>query len=215
MLKGVEKRHAFLLLAGSLLFVQLSYFLTVSALPLYLHQVGTPVARVGLDVGIGSVVALVLTLIVGPLLNRRGPRLFLALGSAAFIAAAVLMLAFGHEGPTVVGRLLQGAGSALVVPNAYAAVPLMAPKRVGSAIGITGTIGNVPLAIGPALGLARYRRGGPGYLFWPAIGLGLLGLAFSVALRLPRPANVGQQTLSLGFDLRWTGPLIANGLQGV
>jgi hypothetical protein len=91
----------------------------------------------------------------------------------------------------------------------------MAPKRLGSAIGIIGTIGNVPLAIGPALGLALYGHGGPGYLFWPAIVLGLLGLAFSVALRLPRPANVGQQTLSLGFDLRWTGPLIANGLQGV
>lgn len=47
---GVKQRTPFLLLAGSLLFVHLSYFLTVSALPLYLHRVGAPEARVGIDI---------------------------------------------------------------------------------------------------------------------------------------------------------------------
>ena len=194
---------------------QLSYFLTISALPLYLQHVGAPVARIGIDIGIGSVVALSLTLLVGPLLNRVGTRVFLALGAVIYVVACALMLAIQLEGSIVVGRVLQGAGSALVVPSVYAAIPLIAAKKMSSAIGIVGTISNLPLAVGPALGLALCTHGGPAYLFIPAIVLGMMGLGLALALRLPRPRVAAQSALRLGFDSRWTGPLIANGLQGV
>ncbi len=200
-----------------MLSAQLSFYLTGSALPLYLRHSGAPVARIGLDVGSGSIAGLMLTLAVGPLLNRRGVRLFMVAGACLYACAGAVMLAFPVEIAITAGKLLQGMGAALVTPSVYAAVPLLAPRATGIAMGLVTTLGSAPLAIGPALGLVLYAHGGPVWLLLPTILLGAGSAIVSWLLRMPKADEVTPPAPSPGFgyDRRWTPALTANMLNGV
>jgi len=167
-----------------------------------------------LDVGAGSIAALVVTLGAGPLLNRRGSRPFLIGGSALYACAGCLMLLMPNEAAMVAARVIQGAGAAVVVPSAYAAIPALTSRRQGSAIGLMSTLGSLPLAIGPPLGLALYQSGGAKAFLLPVIAAGVAGALAGAALRLPqRPAS--EPPSGLGFDRRWSVSLTANLLNGV
>jgi MFS family permease len=215
-------------IAASVLFGQLGYFLTVSALPLYLRHVGAPAERVGLEIGAGSLASLVMTVIAGPLISGKSPRPFLMSGSVAYIVAAAVMLAFPSEAAITVGRLLQGVGNAVIVPAAYAAVPLLTRQRTGRAMGVMSMVGSLALAVGPAAGLALYSHGGAAWLLFPAMAVGAIGLAVGVALRMPASATdasvgptrdivdkPGRWKALLVFDRDWTLPLLATGLNGI
>lgn len=202
-------------MAASVLFGQLSYFLTASALSLYLHHHGAPEARVGLDVGIGSVAALLCSVVAGPLLNRKGPRTFLMAGSGLYILAALVMLTLPFEASITAGRILQGVGLAIVGPAASAAVPLLAPARIGSAVGIMTTVSSVPLAVGPAVGLVLYTQGGPLWLFIPTMAIGLIGVGIGAALSMPAEPHAPEPASGFGYDRRWTAGLVANCINGI
>jgi MFS family permease len=211
------------LIASTLLFAQLAFFLPASALPLYLHNVGAPTYRIGLDVGAGSVASLLLTLAAAPILNRGLTRHLLMTGASLYLLAGFVMLILPFEASLVAGRILQGAGSALVGPSAYAAIPLLAPRRPGSAMGIISSVGSAPLAIGPAIGLLLYSQYGSPWLFIPTMAMGALGALIALALKMPIPNPVERDKLrerqrlwrATGFRRRWTAPLIANIANGV
>lgn len=222
---GIDHPGSFSAIAASVLFGQLGYFLTVSALPLYLRHVGAPAERVGLEIGAGSLASLVMTVIAGPMISGRSPRLFLIFGSVAYIVAAAVMLAFPSEAAITAGRLLQGIGTAVIIPAAYAAVPLLTRERTGRAMGVMSMVGSLALAVGPAAGLALYSHGGATWLLLPAMAVGAIGLAIGVALGMPtRPveeASVGASRddadgsgrwkALLVFDRAWTLPLLPPG----
>src|SRR5579884_1035748 len=109
--------RTFILVGVVLMVSQIGFYLTSAALPLYLHDLGAAQARIGLEVGVGNLTSLALTLVVGPFLNRYGSRLFLQIGAAAFLVAALGMLAFRDEWTVTAFRALQGVGNACVMPS--------------------------------------------------------------------------------------------------
>jgi MFS family permease len=136
-------------------------------------------------------------------------------GAGCYLAAAALMLLFPYEITVTGARIVQGMGLALLGPGAFAAVPALAPRAVGSAMGVVTTVSSAQLAIGPAAGLALYNHGGAVLWLVPAMAVGLLGLAAAWLVKLPPIQAHDHPGRWFRFDRRWSAPLAANGLNGV
>jgi MFS family permease len=202
--------RAFAPVAAALLLAQGSLAPVAAALPLYLADRGAAPARIGTEVGAASLVALGGALLVGPAINRLGPPRLLRAGLGCCLLAALGLLALPGEAAAVACRALQGGGAALVLPSALTLAPRLAPLRAGAALGATGALNNLAMALGPPLGLWLYARGGAGGLFLPAAGCAALGLAVGCLLpRWPRPAAPAR---GFGYDRGWTAVLVANAL---
>jgi MFS family permease len=185
----------------------LSLYLFSAALPLYLYRyLGYSLESVGVLVGLASVVQVVATLAVGPLVDRRGARLAMRLGAGSYVLAAALFLVSAWLPAIALARVLQGIGIALVLPAVFSVVPVLVSKGFqGAALGAIGAFNNVSLAAGPPLGLWLLGLS-PTILFLTA--LVAAGLAIAVSLLL----NVGLAATAPGRLLKyrasWT-PLYA------
>ncbi|GAC1445433.1 MAG: MFS transporter [Chloroflexota bacterium] len=196
-----EKQHVdwrtFTLVGLILGITQLGFFLTAAALPLYLHDHGAPQNRVGLDVGAGNISSVVALLLLGPLMDRFGPRRFLQLGGIVYIMSSVGMLIFPHEIPITGFRVLQGVG-AVTIPSAMAIGIRMLSSRPGTALGSLGMVISLSLAIGPPVGLALYSSGGSVPLFVGAGSAGAIGLFLTLFVR----DVAGKEQPRTGFAFR-------------
>ncbi len=196
-----------MVLGASVLLSAFSINVFSGSLPLYLYRSrGFSVDAIGFLVGIAFVVQLVATLFVGPLVDRRGARLAIRLGSGCYLVAALLFLLSGTALSIGAARILQGLGFALVVPAAYTMVPnLVAPRFRGTAMGGFGAFINVALAAGPPSGLWLLRQS-PAALFIAAVVAAALGLALGWML------DQGQSPITRAelftYDVSWT-PLLA------
>jgi MFS family permease len=189
---------------------QVSTTLGVAALSLYLRTLGAPTSRIGFEVGASSVLAMVCTVGVGPLINRWGPKPLLLVGMGAYLVAAAGLLAIPTELAATCFRALQGVGVALVLPSALTLVPRLAPVRPGMAIGAVGSVSTLATAVGPPVGLWLYTHGGREALFLPAAGCAVLGIGLCALL--PGIGHSERARGGFGYERRWTRELLANAL---
>jgi MFS family permease len=203
----------FLLIGAVVVVSQLGYYLTAAALPLYLHDLGAAQGRIGTEVGLGNAASLLVTLALGPAINRYGARLFLRAGALFYLLAAVGMVAFEQEGPVTALRTLQGAGNALILPSSFTLVAAMMVSRQATALGAVGALNAISLAAGPPVGLILYGRLGAPGLFLPAALAAALGL-LSTAL-VPSAGRAKDAAPGFGFDRIWTPILFANALAAI
>jgi MFS family permease len=174
--------------AATVCFASFSLYLFSGTLPVYLYRdQGYSLQAVGLLVGVAFVVQLFATLLVGPLVDRRGARLALRIGPALYLAATVLFLITASPAAIGAARVFQGLGIALILPAAYAVIPaLVSPRRRGTALGAFGVVQNLALAVGPPIGLFLLSRGSS-LLFGVAAAASTLGLGVSFLLRVGSP----------------------------
>jgi MFS family permease len=145
------------------------------------------------------------TLLVGPMIDRKGARLALRIGPALYLAAAALFISSASPLAITAARVLQGLGIAMILPGAYAAVPTLIPPRFrGTALGAFGVFQNLALAVGPPLGLWLLQRG-PGILFSAAAAAAAVGVLLSLLLRVGRSA--GREGPVFTYRRAWT-PLL-------
>lgn len=193
-----------------LMVTQLGFFLTSAALPLYLHDLGAAESRIGLEVGLGNMTALLLTLVLGPAINRFGARVFLSLGASIYLVTSLAMLFVPHEAPVTFFRALQGIGTATIMPSAFTLGARVMPRRHGTSIAMLGALNTLMLAVGPPLGLSLYSSHGAIWLFLPAAAAAALGLISTIFIpaveREARPAS------GFGFDRIWIPSLLTNTL---
>lgn len=208
-----EKWRSLLLVGATLGITQLGYYLTASALPLYLRDLGAAQNRIGLEVGLGSIAGVLITLALGPALNRYGAHRFLRISAVLYLVAAAGMLVFHEELPVTAFRTLQGIGGALILPASMTLAARLVPRRQGTAMGAMGTLNALSLAAGPPIGLILYARYGGSGLFIPALLAAALGFA-SVFLVPVAPAG-HTSARGFGFDRDWTPLIIANGLAAI
>lgn len=133
------------------------------------------------------------TLVVGAgrLGDRLGRRRLLLAGIALFTAASALCGVAPTLGLLIAARAAQGLGAAVMMALTLAVVGDTVPKaRIGSAMGLLGTMSATGIALGPALGGVLIAAFG-----WPAIfflnlplGLAAFGLAWrSLPADRPQP----------------------------
>lgn len=202
-------RRTFVVAGLVVAITQFGFYLTSATLPLYLRDLGAAEGRIGLEVGAGNLVGVCITFALGPALNRYGPRPFITLGAALYLAAALAMLTVRAEAPVTFFRVLQGAGAAAIMPSASTLVTGLFPARPATALGLMSSLNSLALAGGPPLGLALYAAHGASGLFVPAALAAAFGLVATRLLPGGRPAH---RARGFGFDRAWIPLLVTLGL---
>jgi MFS family permease len=157
--------------------------------------VALPRMAAGLDAGIGAIewVSLTYVLVLVALLTPVGVladavgRKSLYVGGFAIFTVASAGCAVAPDLPVlVVCRAVQAVGAALLQANSIALIAgVVAPHRLGRAVGIQAAAQAVGLALGPVLGGALLALGSWRLLFVVNIPMGVLGCLTGAAL-LPR-----------------------------
>lgn len=143
------------------------------------------------------------TLVVGAgrLGDLAGRRRLLLAGLAIYSAAALACGLAPTLGWLVAARAVQGLGAALLVALALASVGEIAPPaRLGSALGLLGSMSAVGTALGPSLGGALTATVGWRAIFLVQVPLGVAA-SFLVRRHLPAPVR-RHDANAADFDLR-------------
>lgn len=177
--------------------------------------VGLPSIRSHFDVGVGEMTLLISVYLVAvaamqPVSGRLGD----AFGSVRMMMVGLLLLtaisavsALATNLPMLIlMRGLQGAATALVLPNAIAVLRKRTPSsRLGMVLGMNGAALSIAAATGPVIGGALLLAGDWRLLFLVNVPLSVLAIAF--LLRLSRDEGQGRSTLQI--DLPSLAALVA------
>ncbi len=198
-------------LAGAMLLSALGAGITNVGLPALAQAFGATFPQVQWVVLAYLLAVTVLVVPAGRLGDRFGHRRVLLGGIALFGAASGVGTLAPTLGWLVAARALQGAGAAVLVALTLALVAQAVPKaRVGSAMGLLGTVTALGTALGPALGGVLVAGFGWRALFWAPLPLVLLALVLVSRLPVERGATAPARRGSLGM-LR-DAPALAAGL---
>lgn len=151
------------------------------ALPAIRASTGAAAAEVQWVVNAYTLPLAALILLGGALGDHHGRRLWLMIGTALFGIASLICALSGSLDMLLVGRVLQGVGAALVLPNSLALLNgVYEGEARGQAIGTWAAAGAIAAAIAPLIGGWLVENVG-----WPSIfyiNLPLVVAAILVAL---------------------------------
>lgn len=175
-------------------------------LPVYLYQMGSSPAQIGLVAGLMRVSSLIARPVAGRLLDRFGRRPVIGVGTGVSILAILSLFLFPQFGGLFLFmRILQGIGMSLVDSGLGAVVADLSPPASRAQVFAMYTVWlTLPGGIMPAVGEAIARQVG----FLPLFGAAALGMAgfFLVFRRLPETMRPRQEGSSSGWGLSGTAP---------
>ena len=174
--------YFFLFMAVSLFFL----------FPVVLQRFGPAQSRIGIIMGVYSVVAIAIRPMFGRLIDLRGGRRFAVWGILLLILTTPLFHLVRDAGwlPFLL-RALTGLGWGVSMTATIAMCSDLAPvDRLAKSMGVIGVAGLVANAIGPLLAEELLRRSGPGALYNASVLFLLAALALVLASReICRPAE--------------------------
>ncbi len=186
-----------LVVASWLVFVaMLSSFTPTPLYPVYQEQWGTSATWVSVAFAAYAVGVLAVLLGLGGLSDRWGRRPTLALATAVIGLSAVVMGLAWSPAVVVVGRVLQGFGTALTTGAAAAALMELHPRGIQAGSALNTVALSVGCAIGPWLsGLLAQHSPLPTVAPYLFIGVLLMGPALILARMQPGPPASSQVAL--------------------
>jgi EmrB/QacA subfamily drug resistance transporter len=124
----------------------------------------------------------VLLLPAAALGDRFGRRRMFTVGLALFVAASTACALAPDPSALIVARAVQGAGAALVIPNALALVSAtFAAERRGAALGILQGVTGLAVVAGPVIGGAIAEGIDWEWIFWLNVPIGLAAIPLTLA----------------------------------
>lgn len=167
----------------------LSFYLLLSALPLYAREAGVSDGALDLVIGSFALASMLVRPWAGWASDRFGRRPLLLAGAALFVVAPVAYTVTVTVPALVLVRLLHGAGMGLFPTAASALVADAAPPaRRGELLGSFGAAANVAMAAGPGAGVALVERAG----FVPLFAASAVAAAGALALTAPVPESLAE-----------------------
>ena len=177
--------------------------------------VGLPAIRSHFDVGVGEMTLLISVYLVAvaamqPVSGRLGD----AFGSIRVMIAGLVLLiaisavsAFAFNLPMLIlMRGLQGAATALVLPNGIAVLRRRTPtERLGTVLGMNGAALSIAAATGPVIGGALLLAGDWRWLFLVNVPLSVVAILFLLRIR----PDEGQGRATLHIDVPSLAALVA------
>lgn len=161
-----------------------SFYLLLSALPVYATVRGVPDGAVGLIIGCFAFASMLVKPWAGWASDRFGRRPLLLAGSAIFAVAGLAYPWSGTAAALLAVRLLHGAGMGLYPTAASAVVAdVTPPSRRGEILGFFGAAANVAMALGPLAGMELAQRLGFTPLFVISAASATIALLVSATLR--------------------------------
>lgn len=179
-----------------------------------LLAVGLPAIRSHFDVGVGEMTLLISVYLVAvaamqPVSGRLGDAFgsirMMMLGLVLLIAISAVSALATNFPMLILMRGLQGAATALVLPNGIAVLRKRTPSaRLGTVLGMNGAALSIAAAVGPVVGGALLLAGDWRLLFLVNVPLSVLAIA--MLLRVTPDAGQGRATLHI--DLPSLGALV-------
>jgi len=124
----------------------------------------------------------VLLLPAAALGDRLGRRRMFTVGLGLFVAGSAACALAPDAGALIAARAVQGAGAALVIPNALALVSAaFAAERRGAALGILQGITGLAVVAGPVIGGAVAQGIAWEWIFWLNVPIGLAAIPLALA----------------------------------
>lgn len=208
-------------IALGLALAQGAFHLFIASLPIALHEAGKSDGEIGVIMGVAALIPLGTALVGGALIDHYGGRIVFICGSGAFLLAAALIGSgiASVEGPPILligARILHGVGISTVLPAALSLVPgLVSAERLGTALALVGTGGNISLALAPPFSLAVLDAGSIMAVGWVATAASFAAAAIVWGLPRPvRPAAEAEAARARRFRPAWrpswTGPLLVS-----
>lgn len=162
-----------------------------SVIPIFADQVVLADARViGFALTLAALTHVVLVVPAGKLVDRRGRR---ALGAPAFIvfAAIVAVLGLATTIPLfMIAMALYGIGTGLTSVTPPAVIgDITEPAKMGTAIGILNTAGDIGSVLGPLVSGLLAERLGYGWGFGASAGLLLVAGLWGLGMRETLPSR--------------------------
>jgi EmrB/QacA subfamily drug resistance transporter len=169
------------------------------ALPQIRHDVDASPEQLQWVMNVYLLTIAVLVVTAGRLGDMFGRKRVFLIGLVLFALGSVLSGAAGDANVLILGRILQGAGAAPVLPLSLALVAnVFAPQERARALGIWAAVSAVALAIGPLAGGVLIEIDWR-LIFWLNVPVAALGL-FVTARAAPESTDPGA-----GERIDWTG----------
>lgn len=158
-------------------------YVVLTALPLYVVELGGSAFHAGLMSGIGLLSAVLLRLVFGPMTDDRGRRLPLIIGNIVFMLAPVGFWLANSVPTLVVMRALQAIGPAAFLGAVSAlSVDLSPPSLKATGLGVVGIFKSLGAAVGPPVALGVAAAYGFPAVFFLCVVVGIVGVVCSVLL---------------------------------
>lgn len=164
------------------------FFFLMPTLPLFLvEELGGREDQAGLVIGIFTISALLVRPITGVLLDQLGRKRILLISFFMYVLAVAGYLAVFSLVLLLLLRLLHGAAFGMVTTGTGTVVADLVPeRRRGEALGYYGALSIFAMVIGPFLGLLIARHWSYTAMFVICVGLSLIALIISLAIRYPQ-----------------------------
>ncbi|HMI70953.1 MAG TPA: MFS transporter [Solirubrobacteraceae bacterium] len=184
--------------------VALDTLVVSTALTTIRLELGASIEQLEWTVNAYNLTLAVLLLPAAALGDRFGRRRMFTGGLAVFVAASAACALAPDAGSLIAARGIQGAGAALVIPNALALVSAAFPaERRGSALGILQGITGLAVVAGPVIGGAVAEGIDWEWIFWLNVPIGLA--AIPLALTRIRESFGADTALDIGGFALVTG----------
>jgi EmrB/QacA subfamily drug resistance transporter len=172
-----------LALAGMGAFISaLDVVVVATALPVMQARLGASLADLEWTINAYNLVFGCLMLTGAALGDRFGRRRMYVTGLVTFVAGSIVAALAPGTGVLIGGRVIQGAGAALLMPLTLALISdAFPPDKRGAAIGIWGGITGLGVAAGPVVGGAVVQGISWQWIFWINVPVGLAVAAMSAA----------------------------------
>ena len=175
---------------------------TNSGSTVYVSLLGGGATLAGFGAAVFSIVAGVARLVVGPLADKRGRLVVMAVGAVVFFAGIVGQAATASLDLFLFWRFVQGLGfAATTTAVATAAADVLPVERLGEGIGYYGLGQALAMSIGPALAITLVSTEPPENLYWGIAVAGALALVLCFFCRYEKhpeklPETATYRTLS-------------------
>ncbi len=189
-------------LAGAMLLASLGMSIVTVALPTLVEAFSTSVLAVQWVLLAYLISITVSIVLAGRLADAFGHRPVLLVGLALFVVASLVCAMATSLAMLIVGRAIQGLGGAtlMALPIAIAR-QAVATERLGTAMGMLGSVSAIGTALGPSLGGLLIGTMGWRATFVLLFGLGIAVLALAYRV-LPAAAQLPDRSPSA---LDWPG----------
>ena len=189
-----------------------SMHLLITPLPLYIEEIGGSPADVGLAGTTFAIVALIIRPYMGRLVDTRGRKIALLIGTAIFTIGPLSYIATDSLPVFQAARMFHGIGIAAFTSAYYTLIAdVTPPSRWGAAMGLAGIAPSLSMIIASPLGTSLLAHTSFTLVFALAGAMGLASLVAVLPIREPPNQTVTPRPDDSGT----TGPLEVIRLRGV
>jgi MFS family permease len=189
-----------------------SIHLLITPLPLYIEAIGGSPVDVGLAGTTFAIMALIIRPYIGRLVDTRGRKITMLIGTAIFTIGPLSYIATGSLPAFQVARMFHGIGIAAFTSGYYTLVAdVTPPSRWGAAMGLAGVAPSLSMIIATPLGTSLLEHTSFTLVFALAGLAGLASLLAVLPIREPPHQVVSRQAADSGS----TGLLDVLRLRGV